>query len=138
MENKDKLLSINDWIESFLKFQDEDFALFKELFQKKDILDIKDILYTIKNRMQERKKFYSFYKHISLNDLSSSERLEIQKKLNYLLAREELINEIIEKILQFFTLLVTPSSQNQESIDYEKIEEKMLKIIELETKHIKH
>ena len=138
MENKDKILSINEWIENFLKFQDEDFALFKELFQKKDIFEIKDILYTIKKRMKERRKFYSFYKHVSLNDLSLRERLEVHKKLSYILAREELITEIVEKILQFLTLLVSPSFQNQENIDAEKLEEKILKIIESETKHIKH
>ena len=106
MEKTDRVLSLKDWVESFWAFQEEDFSFFQELLQKKRIFDPEGILQTIKHRMKARKAFYQFYKYLSWKDVPANEVEDIKKRVEEVLYREELITEMVNKLLEVLSLLV--------------------------------
>lgn len=113
MNTKDKVLSLKDWIESFLVFQEEDFQFFQDLLNKKIPFDPENILLKIKNRMDTRKAFYQLYKYLPWEDLSINERKMIEKKLYKILYREELITEFVTKLLEALTYLIYSESSTE-------------------------
>ncbi|RKX59522.1 MAG: hypothetical protein DRP29_04420 [Thermodesulfobacteriota bacterium] len=113
MNTKDRVLSLKDWIESFLVFQEEDFQFFQDLLNKKIPFDPENILLKIKNRMDTRKVFYQLYKYLPWEELSMNERKMVEKKLYKILYREELITEFITKLLEALTYLIYSESSTE-------------------------
>ncbi len=124
-KDKDTLLTIKDWIESFWEFQEEDLKLLtrdlKESFQ-----DPKGFLSEIKKRIRTRKGFYNIFKHLSLKDIPPEDLPWVEKKLDAILAREAYISENLEKILEIFSSFFTekeaqPSEEKPFVVSEEKI-----------------
>ncbi|MFN3921933.1 MAG: hypothetical protein ACK4K4_06005 [Caldimicrobium sp.] len=103
-KEKDSILTIKDWIESFWDFQEEDLKLFMKDFREK-FKDPKAFISEIKNRIQTRKAFYKIFKHLSIKDIPAEELPFIERKLEEILAREAFITENMEKILEIFSSL---------------------------------
>lgn len=98
IEERDKILTLKDWIESFWAFQEEDIRFFKEEFSGK-IKQPRELLVELKERMRMRKAYYKLFKHLSWRDLPKEEWTWVCDKLDEILARENLITETINKIL---------------------------------------
>uniref|UniRef100_A0A832GN45 Uncharacterized protein n=1 Tax=Caldimicrobium thiodismutans TaxID=1653476 RepID=A0A832GN45_9BACT len=98
MEERDKILTIKEWIESFWALQEEDIRFFREEFRGK-IKQPKELLEELKERMRRRQVFYKLFKHLSWRDLPKEEWTWVCDKLDEILARENLITETINKIL---------------------------------------
>jgi len=106
MEGKDGLLTIKDWIESFLHFQEEDFQFFKDKEALKEkLLRPKEFLDYIRKRMEMRKAFYKLFKHVSWNNLTPEELIWSHQKLDEILEKETLITDLINKVLDVITEL---------------------------------
>jgi len=110
MERMDKIVSLKDWIDSFWNFQEEDLKYFQNLITKKIPFDPEEILKNIKERMQTRRAFYQIYKYLPKRDLSLAELEWAEQKLTEIIYREELITNLINKILELLTLLVDPEN----------------------------
>jgi hypothetical protein len=110
MERMDKIVSLKDWINSFWNFQEEDLKYFQNLITKKIPFDPEEILKNIKERMQTRRAFYQIYKYLPKRDLSLAELEWAEQKLTEIIYREELITNLINKILELLTLLVDPEN----------------------------
>jgi len=113
MAEKDSLLTIKDWIESFWQFQEEDINFFKEGDLKEKILKPREFLAHIRERMQERRVFYKLFKHVVWGDLTPDEVAWIQAKLDEILARETAITEAINKILEILSELFLEEDQKE-------------------------
>lgn len=106
MEAKDSLLTIKDWIESFLNFQEEDFQFFKDKEALKEkLLKPKEFLDHIRKRMEMRKAFYKLFKHVSWNNLTPEDLIWSHQKLDEILEKETLITDLINKVLDVITEL---------------------------------
>ncbi|MCS7200028.1 MAG: hypothetical protein NZ850_06730 [Caldimicrobium sp.] len=123
MEEKDKILTLKEWIESFWNFQEEDIRFFKEEFKEK-VKHPEDLIQVIKNRMQTRKAYYRLFKHLSWRDLPPEEWSWACDKLDEIVARENIINETIEKILEIISDLINeegkPSEVNPFKVNIDK------------------
>ncbi len=104
MQEKDSLLTLKDWIESFWQFQEEDFKFLLEDLKEK-ILDPKAFIKELKNRMQTRRAYYKIFKHLSWRDVPAEELPQVFKKLDEILARETIITQTIEKVVEIFSAL---------------------------------
>lgn len=102
MQERDSLLTIKDWIESFWQFQEEDIKFFLEDLKDK-LQNPKEFLRELKTRMQTRKAYYSLFKHLSWRDISSEELPWVFQKLDEILTRENIITGTIEKVLDIFS-----------------------------------
>lgn len=102
MEEKDSVLTIKDWVKSFWELQEDDFRFFLEDF-KKLMRDPKALLRELKLRMNRRKVFYNIFKHLSWRDLPVEEFNWVQNRIDELLARESLITETVNKILDIMS-----------------------------------
>jgi len=106
MEAKDGLLTIKDWIESFLNFQEEDFQFFKDKEALKEkLLRPKEFLDYIRKRMEMRKAFYKLFKHVSWHNLTPEDLIWSHQKLDEILEKETLITDLINKVLDVITEL---------------------------------
>ncbi|MFN4132453.1 MAG: hypothetical protein ACK4GE_05180 [Caldimicrobium sp.] len=121
-KEKDSILTIKDWIESFWDFQEEDLKLFMKDFREK-FQDPKAFISEIKNRIQTRKAFYKIFKHLSIKDIPEEELPFIERKLEEILAREAFITENMEKILEIFSSLFSEGC-------FEDLKEKTIHITE--------
>ncbi len=126
MEKEDRVLSLKDWVESFWNFQEEDFSFFNQLLQRKKLLDPKNILKTLKERMKIRKAFYQFYKHLSWRDLPANELETLHKKMEEVLYREEIITEMTNKVLEILSMLIEPPEEENFSKEVPLREKQML------------
>ena len=108
MKEYDKIVSLKDWINSFWNFQEEDLKYFQSLITKKSPLDPEEIINNIKERFQTRKAFYQIYKHLPRKDLSITDLEWAEQKLAEIVYREELITNLVNKILDFLTFFVEP------------------------------
>ncbi|MFN3567721.1 MAG: hypothetical protein ACK4UR_02290 [Caldimicrobium sp.] len=102
MKEKDTLLTVKDWINSFWEFQEEDIKFLTEEIKEK-IKDPKNFLIELKQRMQTRKTFYNLFKHLSLRDVSLEEFPWVEKKLEEILEREKLISVTVDNILDIIS-----------------------------------
>lgn len=106
MEGKDGILTIKDWIESFLHFQEEDFQFFKDKEALKEkLLKPKEFLDYIRKRMEMRKAFYKLFKHVSWHNLTPEDLIWSHQKLDEILEKETLITDLINKVLDVITEL---------------------------------
>lgn len=106
MSPQDKILTIEDWVESFWKFQEEDFRYFQEIATNFNSLDPEEVLKNIKERMKTRKIFYQIYKYLPKHEIDINSSLYLQERINQIIHREELITEMINKILDFLSTLI--------------------------------
>jgi len=108
MKECDKIVNLKDWINSFWDFQEEDLKYFQSLITKKLPLDPEEIINNIKERFQTRKAFYQIYKHLPRKELSITDLEWTEQKLAEIIYREELITDLINKILDFLTFFMEP------------------------------
>ncbi|AIH04788.1 MULTISPECIES: hypothetical protein [Thermodesulfobacterium] len=111
MENQDKVISLEDWIDLFWQFQEEDIKYFQNLVSTQKSFEPEEILKNIKERVNMRKVFYQFYKHLSKKDFSSDPSGEIEQKLSALFYREEMITRMINKVLELLSIMVGVEEQ---------------------------
>ncbi|BAU22640.1 hypothetical protein THC_0240 [Caldimicrobium thiodismutans] len=102
MQEKDMILTLKDWIKSFWELQEDDIRFFLEDF-KELMRDPKALLDELKFRMKRRRAFYNIFKHLSWRDLPVKELDWVQQKMDELLARESLITETVNKILNIMS-----------------------------------
>lgn len=102
MQERDSLLTLKDWIESFWQFQEEDIKFFLEDLKEK-ILNPKEFLKELKNRMQTRKAYYKLFKHLSWRDVPNEDLPWVLQKMDEILARETIITDTIEKVLEIIS-----------------------------------
>lgn len=99
---EDKVLTLREWIESFWKFQEDDLRFFKEeVYQK--MKNPRELLDELRERMKTRQVYYRLFKHLSWRDLPKEEWTWACDRLDEILARETLITEIINKILELLS-----------------------------------
>ncbi|MFN3505120.1 MAG: hypothetical protein ACK4Y7_02775 [Caldimicrobium sp.] len=104
MKERDSILTVKDWINSFWEFQEEDIKLLTKDLREK-FSDPKNFLEELRQRMRTRKAFYNLFKHLSLRDVPPEEFPWVERKLDEILARETLISETLEKILDIISTL---------------------------------
>ncbi len=98
-----KILSLKDWINSFWNFQEEDLKYFQDLIEKKIPFEPREILDNIREKVKRRKIFYQIYKYLPKEELSLIESRWIEQKLTEIIYREELITQLITKILELLS-----------------------------------
>lgn len=99
---EDKVLTLKEWIDSFWKFQEEDLRFFKEeIYQM--MKNPRELLNELRERMRTRQVYYRLFKHLSWRDLPKEELTWACDRLDEILARETMITEIINKILDFLS-----------------------------------
>ncbi|MEZ0344736.1 MAG: hypothetical protein ABWJ99_08065 [Caldimicrobium sp.] len=101
MQERDSLLTLKDWIESFWQFQEEDLKFFSEDLKEK-LSDPKVFIKELKNRMQTRRAYYRIFKYLSWRDVPSEDLPWVFQKLDEILARETIITNTIERVLEIF------------------------------------
>lgn len=102
MQERDSLLTLKDWVESFWEFQEEDLKFFSEDL-KENLLDPKAFIKELRNRMQTRRAYYRIFKHLSWRDVPTQELPWVFQKLDEILERETIITNAIEKVLEIFS-----------------------------------
>ncbi|PMP67889.1 MAG: hypothetical protein C0190_02385 [Thermodesulfobacterium geofontis] len=106
MEPLDKIVSLKDWINSFWDFQKEDLQYLQDLIIKNTPFDPEEIINSLRERFKKRRAFYQIYKHLPNKDLSVNDLEWAEKKLKEIIYREELITELVNKILDLLTLFI--------------------------------
>lgn len=100
------IVNLKDWINSFWNFQEEDLQYLQNLILKKIPLDPEEIINNLKERSKMRRAFYQIYKHLPKKDLSINDLEWAEQKLAEILHREELITNLINKILNILELFL--------------------------------
>ncbi len=114
----EKDLNVEEWIENYTKIQEEDMEFFtktniKELFFK----DPKGFLNELRRRTQRRNDALEKYKRLNLRGLPEDKKEIILKKLDLIIARENLLNEFVKKILELYeTILKEVGADNSENL----------------------
>ncbi|PMP94963.1 MAG: hypothetical protein C0169_05915 [Thermodesulfobacterium geofontis] len=106
MEPLDKIVSLKDWINSFWDFQKEDLQYLQDLIIKNTPFDPEEIINSLRERFKKRRAFYQIYKHLPNKDLSVNDLEWAEKKLKEIIYREELITDLVNKILDLLTLFI--------------------------------
>ncbi|QER42490.1 hypothetical protein F1847_06925 [Thermodesulfobacterium sp. TA1] len=106
MENQDKVISLEDWINLFWDFQEEDIKYFQDLVSNNKPFDPGEVLNNIKERVRTRKIFYQFYRYLSKKNFSFDLSGDLEQKLNALFYREEMITKMINKVLEILSVMV--------------------------------
>lgn len=123
MDEKDKVLTLKDWIESFWAFQEEDIRFFKEELKEK-LKSPQDLLNDLRSRMQTRRVYHNIFKHLSWRDLPPEELNWAYNKLDEIIARENIINDAINRILDVISELYleeeTGKDNSSKSLDLDK------------------
>jgi hypothetical protein len=101
----DRLLTFEDWIETYWQLQDEDLEFFtQENLREKFFNDPKGLLRELSERTRRRKEAFQFFKHLNIRDIPEDKIEEVQRKLDLLALRENLLNDLIGKILELFEI----------------------------------
>jgi len=101
----DRLLTFEDWIETYWRLQDEDLEfLTQENLRERFFSDPKGLLKELRERTQRRKEAFQFFKHLNIRDIPEDKIEEVQRKLDLLAIRENLLNDLIGKILELFEI----------------------------------
>jgi len=111
MASQDKLITVEDWIESFWNFQEEDFKYFQQIISNFNSFDPEEVLKNIKERMKARKIFYQIYKYLPSYEFNLNNLDYFQKKLNQIIYREEMITDMISKILDLLFVIMGVNDQ---------------------------
>ena len=111
----DRIVSLKDWIDSFWNFQEEDIKYFQDLISKKVPLDPGKILNDLRERMQMRKIFYQIYKYLPKKDIAVHEAEWAEQKLMQIVYREELITNMVNKILEILSIIIEPDIEPEMS-----------------------
>lgn len=117
---EDRVLTLKEWIESFWKFQEEDIRFFKEeIYQK--IRNPRELLDVLRERIRTRQVYYRLFKHLSWRDLPKEEWSWACDRLDEILARETVITEVINRVLDFLsdTILGEDSERELKSFQVE-------------------
>lgn len=117
---QDKIITIEDWVESFWKFQEEDFRYFQEITTNFNSLDPEEVLKNIKERMKTRKIFYQIYKYLPKHEIDMNSSFYLQERINQIIHREELITEMINKILDLLSTLIGIESSALNLVEVKK------------------
>lgn len=117
---QDKIITIEDWVESFWKVQEEDFRYFQEITTNFNFLDPEEVLKNIKERMKTRKIFYQIYKYLPKHEIDMNSSFYLQERINQIIHREELITEMINKILDLLSTLIGIESSALNLVEVKK------------------
>ena len=105
MAKKD--LTAEEWVENYMKIQEEDIEFFTKPHIKEMIFkDPNDFLNELKRRTRRRNEVLEMYKHLNLHDLPDDKKEIILKKLDLIIARETVLNEFVKKILKLYKILI--------------------------------
>lgn len=113
MQERDSLLTIKDWIESFWQFQEEDIKFFLEDLKEK-IKKPKEFMEELKRRLQTRRVYYRLFKHLSWRDVPSEELPWVLQKIDEILARETIITNTIDKIVEILSEIFLEEDEAKE------------------------
>jgi hypothetical protein len=113
----DRLLTFEDWIETYWRLQDEDLEfLTQETLRERFFNDPKGLLKELRERTQRRKEAFQFFKHLNIRDIPEDKIEEVQKKLDLLALRENLLNDLIGKILELFEIAYLGKEETEKLI----------------------
>ena len=113
----DRLLTFEDWIETYWRLQDEDLEfLTQDNLREKFFNDPKGLLKELSERTRRRREAFQFFKHLNIRDIPEDKIEEVQKKLDLLAIRENLLNDLIGKILELFEIAYLGKKETDEPI----------------------
>ena len=113
----DRLLTFEDWIETYWRLQDEDLEfLTQENLRERFFNDPKGLLKELRERTQRRKEAFQFFKHLNIRDIPEDKIEEVQKKLDLLALRENLLNDLIGRILELFEIAYLGKEETEKLI----------------------
>ena len=113
----DRLLTFEDWIDTYWQLQDEDLEfLTQENLRERFFSDPKGLLKELRERTRRRKEAFQFFKHLNIQDIPEDKIEEVQRKLDLLALRENLLNDLIGKILELFEIAYLGKEETEEPI----------------------
>jgi len=113
----DRILTFEDWLDTYMKLQDEDLEfLTKEDLKERFFKDPKGLLKELRERTLRRKEAFQFFKHLNIRDIPEDKLDDVQKKLDLLALRENLLNDLVWKLLQLYDLAYLGKEETEESI----------------------
>jgi hypothetical protein len=113
----DRLLTFEDWIDTYWQLQDEDLEfLTQENLRERFFSDPKGLLKELRERTRRRKEAFQFFKHLNIRDIPEDKIEEVQRKLDLLALRENLLNDLIGKILELFEIAYLGKEETEEPI----------------------
>lgn len=113
----DRLLTFEDWIDTYWQLQDEDLEfLTHENLREMFFNDPKGLLKELSERTRRRKEAFQFFKHLNIRDIPEGKIEEVQKKLDLLALRENLLNDLVGKILELFEITYLGKEETEELI----------------------
>ena len=112
----DKVLTFEDWIETYWQIQDEDFNFLNnkklgEMFFN----DPQGLLEELRARTRRRREAFQFSKYLDIRDIPKERIEEVQKKLELISLRENLLNDLVSKIIELYELAFYYSQKLQDT-----------------------
>lgn len=111
----DRVLTFEDWIETYLQIQEEDLNfLTNEKLREMFFNDPKGLIEELRARTRRRREAFQFSKHLNIRDIPEAKIEEVQKKLELISLRENLLHDLVSKIIELYELAFYYSQKLQD------------------------